>query len=279
MNRSAIVTGAGGGLGGAMTEALAEAGMQVTAFDIDESAASRMVRRRPDLADRILVASGDIRSPKTCEAVVARTVEKFGGLNVLVNNAGIGLSTIRENYYVDNAMFWEVSDERWDAIIDTNVKGAFLMTKAAVRCMLEAGWGRIVNVTTSMDTMIRRGWTPYGPSKAALEACSAIWAKDLDGRGVAVNVLIPGGPANTGMVPPASAPDRNALIQPEIMKAPIGWLASDASDGFTGRRIVAARWDDALPGREAAEKASWPAAWPGLGAQAVVAGNNPMKGG
>ena len=279
MNRSAIVTGAGGGLGGAMTEALAEAGMQVTAFDIDDSAASRIARRRPDLADRILAVGGDIRSPETCKAVVARTVEKFGALNVLVNNAGAGLSTIRENYYIDNVMFWEVPDERWDAIIDTNVKGAFLMTKAAVRHMLEAGWGRIVNVTTSMDTMIRRGWTPYGPSKAALEACSAIWAKDLDGRGVAVNVLIPGGPANTGMVPRASAPDRNALIQPEIMKAPIAWLASDASDGFTGRRIVADRWDDELPERKAAEKASWPAAWPDLGAQAVVTENNPMEGG
>ena len=275
---AAIVTGAGGGLGAAMTAALADAGLGVAAVDVNEAALSGLERDGSGRAARILPLAADIRSPSACADVVGRTVKRFGRLDMLVNNAGVGLSSIREDYYVDNVMFWEVPDERWDAIIDVNVKGAFLMAKAALPALREGGRGRIVNVTTSMDTMIRRGWTPYGPSKAALEACSAIWAKDLEGTGVTVNVLVPGGPADTGMVPPASAPDRSALVPPGVMKAPISWLASRASDGFTGRRIVAARWDGALPGAEAARAASWPAAWPGVGAGAIVSGTNPMAG-
>ena len=276
--RTAIVTGAGGGLGGAATEALADAGLNVTAVDINNDAAARIKKTRPELAERILTLGGDIRSANFCADIVTQTIEKFGAVQILVNNAGIGQATIREDYYAKNIMFWEVPDERWDVIIDTNVKAAFMMAKAVVPHMLSAGWGRIVNVTTSMDTMIRRGWTPYGPSKAALEACSAIWAKDLDGSGVSVNIVVPGGPVNTGMVPTASAPDRGSLLQPDVMKPPITWLSSDASDGFTGRRIVAADWNNSLPGMESAQKASWPTAWPGLGAQAIVAGGNPMEG-
>ena len=274
----AIVTGAGGGLGAAMTAALADAGLRVAAVDVNAAALSGLERDKPGRAARILPLAADIRSPAACADAVGRAVKRFGRLDMLVNNAGVGLSSIREDYYVDNVMFWEVPDERWDAIIDVNVKGAFLMAKAALPALREGGRGRIVNVTTSMDTMIRRGWTPYGPSKAALEACSAIWAKDLEGTGVTVNVLVPGGPADTGMVPPASAPDRASLVPPGVMKAPVRWLASRDSDGFTGRRIVAARWDDAVPGAEAARAASWPAAWPGVGAGAIVSGTNPMAG-
>ena len=274
----AIVTGAGGGLGAAMTAALAEAGHLVTAFDVNEAALSRLGRESAGDAARILPVAGDIRSSEACAEAVGRTVDRFGRLDMLVNNAGVGLSSIREDYYVDNIMFWEVPDDRWDAIVDINVKGAFVMAKAALPALRKGGWGRIVNVTTSMDTMIRRGWTPYGPSKAALEACSAIWARDLEGTGVTVNVLVPGGPADTGMVPPASAPDRKALVPPGIMKAPVKWLASRDSDGFTGRRIVAACWDGTLPGTAAARNASWPAAWPGVGASAVVSESNPMAG-
>ncbi|MEC7489419.1 MAG: SDR family oxidoreductase [Pseudomonadota bacterium] len=277
-NRVALVTGAGGGLGGAMTEALAVAGYRVAALDVSEELAKQTAMKRPDLADSILPIGGDVRSPVACQDAITQTVENFGALHMLVNNAGIGQSSIREDYYVDNIMFWDVPDKNWENVLDTNVKGAFLMAKAAISHLQNAEWGRIVNVTTSLDTMIRRGWTPYGPSKAALEACSAVWAKDLEGSPVSVNVLVPGGPANTGMVPAASAGNREALVQPAIMKTPIVWLASNSSDGFTGRRIVATEWDQMLPDREAAQKASWPAAWPGLGAQAIVAEGNPMEG-
>src|SRR5262249_14872507 len=102
---------------------------------------------------------------------------------------------------------------------------------------------------------------PYGPSKAALEAATVIWAKDLAGTGVTVNALAPGGPANTRMIPATEVTDRSTLIQPEVMIAPIVWLMSPRSDGVTGRRIIAKEWDAARLASEPAEKIGTPAGW------------------
>ena len=269
--KAVIVTGAAGGLGRAMAEALAKAGADVAAVDLSEPALAAMAEEiaasRP--AGRVLPLAADLSQPESCAAAVSRAADGLGHITGLVNNAGIGLSSIREDYYARNLKFWEVPDERWQAIFAVNARAPFLLAKAVVGRFLDQGWGRIVNVTTSMDTMIRRGWTPYGPSKAALEAQSACWAKDLEGSGVTVNVLVPGGPANTPMVPAASSPNRDAMVQPEVMRAPICWLMSDDSDGFTGQRLTGAGWDTSLPGREAAERSAAPAAWPGAGQQSV----------
>ncbi len=262
----AIVTGAAGGLGAAMTEALVEGGGRVLAVDVNEDALSALVERLP--RGRSASHAADIRDAGSCSGIVERAVAEFGAVHALVNNAGIGQSSIRANYYVDRVKFWEVTDERWRTIVETNAMAPFMLAKAVLPQLREAGWGRIVNVTTSLDTMTRPGWTPYGPSKAALEASTAIWAGDLEGTGVTVNVLIPGGPANTAMVPPDSSPDRAAMIQPSAMAAPIRWLLDRGSDGVTGRRFLGVRWDPSLAPEEAAEAASAPAAWSGLGQEA-----------
>jgi 3-oxoacyl-[acyl-carrier protein] reductase len=109
--------------------------------------------------------------------------------------------------------------------------------------------------------MVAPGISPYGPSKAGLEAASASWAKDLEGTGVTVNVLVPGGAANTRMVPPEAMPDRARLVQPAVMVAPIQWLMSRHSDGVTGRRFIGKDWDPALDPATAAAAAGAPAAW------------------
>ena len=109
--------------------------------------------------------------------------------------------------------------------------------------------------------MIRSGSPTYGPSKAALEALSAIMAKDLDGTGVTVNVLVPGGVTNTPMVPQAAGFDRNEMIQPEVMVPPLLWLLSNGAASVTGRRFLAVHWDPKLAPEEAAEKAGAAAAW------------------
>lgn len=127
--------------------------------------------------------------------------------------------------------------------------------------MMRQGWGRIVNVTTSLGTMIRDGSPTYGPSKAALEAFSAIMAKDLAGTGVTVNVLVPGGMTNTGMIPQEAGYQRADMIQPEVMAPPLAWLVSDAAADVTGRRFLAVHWDPALPPAEAAARAGAPVAW------------------
>jgi NAD(P)-dependent dehydrogenase (short-subunit alcohol dehydrogenase family) len=127
--------------------------------------------------------------------------------------------------------------------------------------MMRQGWGRIVNVTTSLGTMLHAGYPTYGPSKAALEALSAIMAKDLDGTGVTVNVLVPGGITNTPMIADNAGFARAGMIQPEIMAPPLVWLVSDAAGNVTGRRFLAIRWDSTLPPEQAAEKAGAAVAW------------------
>jgi len=134
------------------------------------------------------------------------------------------------------------------------------MARAIAPVLVQQGWGRIVNVTTSHFTMVMDGFSPYGPSKAALEAATVIWAKDLANTGVTVNALVPGGPANTRMIPLSEVPDRSTLIQPDAMIAPICWLMSRASDGVTNRRIIAKEWNSAVA-RDTPAQVGAPAGW------------------
>jgi 3-oxoacyl-[acyl-carrier protein] reductase len=126
------------------------------------------------------------------------------------------------------------------------------MARAVIPGMIARGFGKIVNISTSDQTMVRRGYAPYGPSKAFLEAASRVWAQDLAGTGVDVNVLLPGGAADTDLLPPAAdkkGADGN-LLSPTVMCAPILWLASDASNGHTGERYIARLWDGPDPARD-----------------------------
>ena len=132
--------------------------------------------------------------------------------------------------------------------------------------MIARKWGRIVNVTTSYDTMMAPGLTAYGAAKSALEANTAAWAKELEGTGVTANILVPGGPADTAFFPPDFPRDK--LIKPEVMAAPIQWLASAQSDGVSGFRFIGRDWDKSLPPSEAAAKVRAPAGWPSLAALA-----------
>ena len=93
--------------------------------------------------------------------------------------------------------FWEADPQRWWDMIDVNVRGPFLLARAAMPQLLARKWGRVVNVTTSFNTMMRGGNMPYGQTKAALEAASASWADDVKDSGVTVNVLVPGGAADS----------------------------------------------------------------------------------
>ena len=145
--------------------------------------------------------------------------------------------------------------------MDTNINGPFMMTRAIAPVLIAAGWGRIVNITTSLSTMVMRGMAPYGAAKAALEANSAIWAKDLAGTGVTVNVLIPGGMADTAFVPVEAVPNRSALISPDVMIDPIVWLMSRASNGTTAVRIIAQHWKSTTAIDENLRAAAAPIAW------------------
>jgi 3-oxoacyl-[acyl-carrier protein] reductase len=257
-----VVTGAGGGLGGAMVRGLLAAGRRIVAVDLAAAAsgldALSAAAAELGIQKRLVTINADIRDPAACVGVLSATCDAFGAVGGLVNNAAVG------PYYMPDGSrprFFEVPIERLRRTIETNVTGSFLMARVVGPALLKRGWGRIVNVTTSLGTMTMAGMAPYGPAKGGLEAASALWAHDLENTGVTVNVLVPGGTADTAMVPPFAKPDRSALVPPQVMVDPIVWLTSRASDGVTARRFTAALWNGRATAEENARIAGAPVAW------------------
>ena len=268
----AIVTGAASprGLGRSMTEALVRAGAHVAMMDINQEWLDETSNYMQEIGGDHCVTSQvvDVSSFSEAERSVKQTIEELGGLHILVNNAGIAPSNMLLGTQSKNN-FWEVSPEEWDRVVSVNSNGPFYMTRSVVPHMIKQKWGRIIGVTTSMNTMYREGTTPYGPSKAAHEAMIAMAARELEGTGVTVNVLVPGGMANTDLIPDNTTHSRDYMIQPSVMQKPVVWLASEESEGITGKRFIGYYWDDSLPITERLEKSSAPAAWPQLGSQAI----------
>lgn len=267
----AIVTGAGRGIGKVMALGLLDAGASVAAAEIDQDVLdeAQSAAEERGAGDRFLAVLTDITRDDSAPKIVRATTERFGRLDILVNNAGTNISMFRPREVKDTARFWEVTPEQFRRIMDVNVVAAFLMMRAALPVMLKQHWGRIISVTTSLDMMWRAEMQPYGGSKAANEAHLLAMAIELKDTGVTANVLVPGGPANTRMIPSGTVADRTKLIDPAVMVAPLIWLCSNAADGVTGQRFIAARWDKTLPPEEAAKKAGAPAAWQQLGLQAI----------
>ncbi|MCK1513166.1 SDR family oxidoreductase [Bradyrhizobium sp. 190] len=267
--KTILITGAGQGIGQSLAIGLAEAGANLIVVDIDGEALRETALQINVHGGRVLSRVMDVTDAGAAEALQAQAKLEFGCVDALVNNAAIGPEKISPRYLAEKAKFWEVSDELWLAMLRVNVFGAQLMSRTFVPGMLEKKWGRIVNITTSLDTMYRPGVGGYGPCKAALEAASRIMAIDLEGTGVTANVLVPGGPVNTRMVPAESGLPADKLIQPEQMRAPLIWLCSNDSDGVNGLRMIAQRWDPTLPSERRLAMASAPTAWPQLGSQSV----------
>ena len=267
--RAVIVTGGGRGLGREMALALAEAGalVAITAASAKGAAELQNVcRQGQGLAGRLLALTADVRDYRDCRRVVETTLGEFGALHCLVNNAGRGMRLISETFTTEPSRFWQADPDAWREIVDVNLNGAFNMTRAATPHLLKQALGKIVNVSTSVQTMTRRGYSPYGPSKAALEACSQVWAQDLQNTGVSVNVLLPGGATATELLPAgASSGADGLLLAPHIMRAPALWLCADESNGLSGKRFIARLWDENLPPDEAAARAGQPLALPATG--------------
>jgi NAD(P)-dependent dehydrogenase (short-subunit alcohol dehydrogenase family) len=263
--KTAIVTGAGRGLGRSMALGLARAGANVAitaARNRSELDGVAEEAAKIPAAGAIHPLLADAASEEDCQRAVSETVREFGGVHILVNNAGRGMRFVSEKFFDTPTKFWETDPAVWKMIVDTNVNGPFLMSRAAVPHMLKQRWGRIVNISINQETMRRAGFSPYGPSKAALESETIIWAQDLAGTGVTVNALLPGGATDTGMVPADIAPQvRQKLLHPDIMIPPLLWLVSEAASGVTGRRFAANLWNTTLPPERGAEKARTAAGW------------------
>ena len=266
-----MMTGAGRGMGREMSIGLAAAGAKVAMIDIDEDVLNEAAAAAESAGGQgaALPLVADVTSADNAGSAVQSVLDRFGRLDVLVNDAVVGPERIGTNFVAEKTKFWDLDDGLWRQMLSVNVFGPQLMARTVVPHMLARGWGRIVNITTSLDTMYLAGAGCYGPSKAALEAHTRIMAQDLEDTGVSANILIPGGPVNTRMIPEASGIPRDKLIQPEIMVRPITWLCSGESDGVNGMRFIAALWDPELDLDARIEQAGAPVAWSQIESRAI----------
>src|SRR5580704_10017946 len=236
-----LVTGSTSGLGAAMAAALAEAGARVMVTSRNQGRAEATAT---DLGSSAIPCQLDVRDERSVVACVDRARDAWGGIDMLVNNAGIGMRTVNPRFMSEPQPFFEVAPTGFRDVVETKVVGCFLMARELVPMMLRDGGGRVVNISMNEQTMVRRGFVPYGPAGAGVEAMSRVMAADLAGSSVTVNILLPGGGTRTGMVPDAvPAEVRAGLLDPAVMGPPIVWLASDQAAGVHDRRIVATEFD------------------------------------
>ena len=243
-----LVTGGTSGLGKAMAHALVEAGARVAVTSRDRERAEATAA---ELGAGALGLELDVRDAGSVSAAVDRAYLLLGGLDLLVNNAGIGMRTVNPRFMTEPQPFWEVAPAAFRDVLETKATGTFLVAREVVPRMLSAGGGRVVTISMSDQTMTRRGFIPYGPSGAAVEALARVMAADLAGTPVTANILLPGGATATGMIPDDVRDELRAnLLDPAIMGPPIVWLASPDAAGVHDERIVARDFDDWLEARD-----------------------------
>src|SRR6266487_3457835 len=242
-----LVTGGTSGLGLAMTSALAAAGATVALTGRSGERAAAAAAELPGVTGIEL----DVRDESSVARAVDQAWSLLDGIDMLVNNAGIGMRTVNPRFMTHPQGFWEVPAGAFRDVIETNLTGYFLMAREVTPRMLAAGGGRIVNISVSHSTMHRDGFVPYGPSRAGSEALSRIMAADLQDTGVTVNLLLPGGATVTGMLPPGAMRPGRRFLEPAVMGPPIVWLASDEAADVHDERTVAAEFERWLRDRNA----------------------------
>ncbi len=179
--RVAIVTGAARGIGAAIAQRLSHDGLAVAVLDLEEAAAKGTVEAITAAGGRALAVGADVADPEQVTAAVAAVAEGLGAPTVLINNAGITR---------DNLLF-KMSEADWDSVIGVHLRGAFLMTRAVQKHMVDAGWGRIVNLS-STSALGNRGQLNYSIAKAGLQGFTKTAAIELGKFGVTANCIAPG---------------------------------------------------------------------------------------
>ena len=274
----AIITGAAGGFGQVLVHAFLDAGVLVAALDVDEGRLRELSAAVESAgADRFLGLRTDIADYAECERAVAQTRAALGGLHILINNGALGMGVIRADHMTHLIDIEAITPAMWQRFVAVNFTGAWNMTRAAITPLRAQRWGRIINVTTSLFTMLRGGFHPYGPCKAGMEAMAAAHAQEFAGSGMTVNVVVPGGPADTPMVPPESGFKREQLISPNVMPPPMLFLCSEEAGSITGNRYIASQWDNKLPPAQAEARCRAPIAWSDLAQNPVWPGGKPPR--
>ncbi|MEV4438719.1 3-oxoacyl-ACP reductase FabG [Streptomyces sp. NPDC049577] len=179
--RVAVVTGAARGIGAATAVRLAAEGRAVAVLDLDEAACADTVEKITAAGGRALAVSCDVSDSAQVDSAVARVAEELGAPVILVNNAGV----LRDN------LLFKMSDSDWDTVLNVHLRGAFLMSRACQKHMVDAGWGRIVNLSSS-SALGNRGQANYAAAKAGMQGLTKTLAKELGKFGITANSVAPG---------------------------------------------------------------------------------------
>ena len=231
----ALVTGATRGIGKAIALELAKAGMTVIGTATSESGAEAIKNTLAEAGNAGTGLVMDVSDAASVETGLAQITEQFGAPVVLVNNAGITR---------DNIML-RMKDEEWDAVINTNLNSIYRLTKAVLRGMTKARWGRIINISSVVGSMGNAGQANYAAAKAGIEGFSRALAREVGSRGITVNSVAPGF-IDTDMTKVLPEEQRKALSQqipaqrlgePEEIAVAVGFLVSDKAGYITGETL------------------------------------------
>jgi 3-oxoacyl-[acyl-carrier protein] reductase len=234
-----VVTGANRGLGREMSLRFAREGARVVLVARTESELEAVAEA---CEGETLVAPADVTDSAEVEGAVEATVDAFGRVDTLVNNAGIGLLSLEDGGRPTH----EVSEERWRQVIDVNLTGVFLCSKAALPHMLERGSGNVINISSGLGRYAAPGYAPYNSSKHGLEGLTKTMALDYEDAGINVNALDPGGRVDTAFWDHLPDEERAEILRPDVMNDAAVLLAAQGPEGVTGESMDAADWEERL---------------------------------
>ena len=235
--KNALVTGAGTGIGRAIALALAAQGAKVAVlYRASKAGAEEVVRDIVTAGGQAVALEADVLSRDQVECAVASAIAAFGSLDIVVNNAGI----------TRDGLLLRMSEQDWDVVMDTNLKGAFLVTRAALKPMVKQRHGKIVNITSVIGLRGNPGQANYSAAKAGLIGFTQTVAKEVAGRNIQVNAVAPGF-IETAITADLSPARQEALLcqipagrfgQPKEIAAVVAFLCSPSADYITGQTLT-----------------------------------------
>ncbi|MFB6207269.1 MAG: SDR family NAD(P)-dependent oxidoreductase [Haloglomus sp.] len=238
-----IVTGASTGLGEEMALRYADEGARVGLLSRSEADLEAVTAEAAgETAGETLVCPADVTDAAQVADAVAAVVDAWGGVDTLVNNAGIGLLTL----YDEGKALHEITEEDWKQILDVNLHGVFHCTKAVVPHMLEQGRGNLVNVSSGWGRHASSGYSPYVTSKHGLEGLNKTLALDYEDAGVNSNCVDPGGRVATGFWSHLPDAEQAEILDPDVMNEAAVLLAEQGPDGVSGESMTADEWEARL---------------------------------